>query len=278
MQDKHCQNYRISVSRKKIVYIPTGTFSQERRKLRTMGSGVGSLKSLHPSSPFEELVHIWADKTVPVEQQSAFLAVIESLTDTVKAKVMAEETDLVRKDKSAAQHVNRIVLVREQHLSHLTSLAHQDEPNPKEAADALLRIRHLSIQAVKAIKTWREELHALNSTNHRILKLPYIWNRQDYLLKIRNDLNFLVESNLAHSFEFSRRSDPFLIHPTLAYHQTKLKLDLPIASGLQNEIKTCEAVILDEILNGKEMALNKGSLPSAEVRSHSDYRSSTQGD
>jgi hypothetical protein len=42
---------------------------------------------------------------------------------------------------------------------------------------------------------------------------PYIWEGEDYVLKIRHDSSFLKDSSLSKLYEFSKRSDPFLLFP-----------------------------------------------------------------
>lgn len=41
--------------------------------------------------------------------------------------------------------------------------------------------------------------------------MPYIYKKQNYLLKIKNDLNFLQYTKLINYFNISTKSDPFLL-------------------------------------------------------------------
>jgi hypothetical protein len=211
----------------------------------------------------EELVKLWGTKGLPVEQQSAFLAVIEGLPEDFKAEVISEEVALVRRDKSLAQQVDRLVLNREDCLTSLKTLieTYEREGAASKAAvdqfnDTLTKLRDLTMQTLLAVQAWRQHLYSLNPSNHRILKLPYIWEGENYVLKIRHDSSFLKDSSLSKLYEFSKRSDPFLLFPNYAYKQHKgqsRKLDLPLSPGVQESLKACEAVLLEEILNGKEV-------------------------
>lgn len=269
-RDVHCtlhagQNYRLSVAKKKVVYLHSGTLSRHSSNHRHLREALpGSSPGFDmPQGTLEDLVKLWGSKGLPVEQQSAFLAVIEGLPDTFKAEVISEEIALVRRDKSLAQQVDRLVLNREDCLTTLHTLIQTYEKEGlasklliDQVTDTLTKLRDLTMQTLLAVQAWRQYLYSLNSTNHRILKLPYIWEGGNYVLKLRHDLDFLHDSSLNRLFEFSKRSDPFLLYPNYSYKQHKgltKKLDLPISLGLHDDIKACEAVLLEEILNGKEV-------------------------
>ena len=264
-KDIHCQNYRHSLAKNKVVYLRSGTLSRNRSKRRRLGGGLPqSSPALElPPSTVEELVKLWGVKAVPVEQQSAFLAVIESLAENQKTAVVAEEMELVRRDRSLAQQVDRLVLNREDCITNLKALVQayeRDGVASKASIDqiayTLALLRDLTMQTLLSVQSWRQYLYSLNSNNHRILKLPYIWEGENYVLKLRNDTTFLRDSAIARLFEFSKRSDPFLLFPNYAYKQHKghtRKMDLPLLPSSQEDIKICEGILLEEILNGKEV-------------------------
>lgn len=269
-RDIHCtshpgQNYRLSVAKNKVVYLRTGTLSRHASKHRKLREGLpGSSPGFDlPLATLEELVKLWGMKGLPVEQQSAFLAVIEGLSEDFKAEVISEEVALVRRDKSLAQQVDRLILNREDCLTALQALiqAYEHQGAASKATldqltDTLIKLRELTMQTLLAVQAWRQHLYSLNPSNHRILKLPYIWEGENYVLKIRHDCSFLKDSSLSKVYEFSKRSDPFLLYPNYAFKQHKTlpkKLDLPLSPGLQDSLKACEAVLLEEILNCKEI-------------------------
>lgn len=41
--------------------------------------------------------------------------------------------------------------------------------------------------------------------------VPFVWEQQNYLLKMKNDTSFLANSPFAPYFNFSSKSDPFLV-------------------------------------------------------------------
>jgi len=44
--------------------------------------------------------------------------------------------------------------------------------------------------------------------------MPFVWEQQNYLLKIKTDVQFLIGSPFAKYFNFSMKSDPFLVFPS----------------------------------------------------------------
>jgi hypothetical protein len=52
-----------------------------------------------------------------------------------------------------------------------------------------------------------------NSMN-KFKNIPFIWESENYLLKMKNDTQFLNFSNYAKHFNFSPKSDPFLVFPS----------------------------------------------------------------
>lgn len=249
-----------------MVFLHPGTFSRSRSKRRKSKQPTAPTSSetltRHHLGPAEELMKYWTVKAVPMEQQSAFLAVIEGLAEEQKSNAITAELELVRKDKSFPQLVDRIIQERESSMSSLAQLV-QSFPSgfAQSQADlltsALLRLRLLSIQTVQRVQDWREHLFSLNPSNSRILKLPYMWEGRNYLLKLRGDLSYLHNSPASHYMAFSQRQDPFLLFPSHWFRLNKAtdrwKLDLPIDPDVLREVRKCESLLLEEVLNGREV-------------------------
>ena len=60
--------------------------------------------------------------------------------------------------------------------------------------------------------------------------IPFVWEQQNYLLKMKIDTAFLISSPFAAYFNFSPKSDPFLV-----FASTKQSANLP---GGSNQTKT----------------------------------------
>lgn len=51
----------------------------------------------------------------------------------------------------------------------------------------------------------------------RFKNIPFIWEGENYLIKMKSDSQFLTTSPLAKFFNFSFKSDPFLVFPSLKH-------------------------------------------------------------
>jgi hypothetical protein len=85
-------------------------------------------------------------------------------------------------------------------------------------------LRMLSLHAVKCIIEWRKQLvysylvttagggvsQERNSIN-KFKNIPFIWEGENYLLKMKADTSFLCHSEFSKFFNFSAKSDPFLV-------------------------------------------------------------------
>lgn len=68
-----------------------------------------------------------------------------------------------------------------------------------------------------------------NQQNLRKFKvIPFVWESQNYLLKLKSDTQFLIASSYARYFNFSNKSDPFLVFPS-----TKQVGGVPGSRGLR---------------------------------------------
>lgn len=50
--------------------------------------------------------------------------------------------------------------------------------------------------------------------NNKFKNVPFIYEEQNYLLKMHQDTAFLLQSNFQKFFNFSPKSDPFLVFPS----------------------------------------------------------------
>ena len=48
--------------------------------------------------------------------------------------------------------------------------------------------------------------------------MPFMWEGENYLMKMKSDSLFLKESYFSHYFNFSSKSDPFLVFPSSKHH------------------------------------------------------------
>ena len=102
----------------------------------------------------------------------------------------------------------------------------------------------LSLHVVKCVIEWRKQLiysfvltagrgthHERNSIN-KFKMVPFVWEGENYLIKMKNDTHFLRFSNYARVFNFSIKSDPFLVFPASKHNNNNAVVGG--AQGLKN--------------------------------------------
>ena len=107
-------------------------------------------------------------------------------------------------------------------------------PLLEECINILYSLRMLSLNVVKCIILWRKQLifnfmltqtnqaqaqlgniqMAQRNTMRKFKCIPFVWEQQNYLLKMKTDTQFLITSPFSKYFNFSAKSDPFLVFPS----------------------------------------------------------------
>lgn len=100
-----------------------------------------------------------------------------------------------------------------------------------ECVNILYSLRMLSLNVVRCIILWRKQLifnfmltqsaqtpnqqPAQRNSLRKFKCIPFVWEHQNYLLKMKNDAQFLLLSVFNNYFNFSAKSDPFLVFPSI---------------------------------------------------------------
>lgn len=126
----------------------------------------------------------------------------------------------------------------------------------EECCSILYSLRMLSLNVVKCIILWRKQLifNFMLTQQYRSIKngtsngqtlrkfkvMPFVWESQNYLMKLKTDTQFLVKSSYAKYFNFSVKSDPFLVFPSIKQQH---------ATGTQRASKRPQAKVLIPVQN-----------------------------
>ena len=156
----------------------------------------------------EELEELWDSHAVPTFHRDEFRTGLEGGTLVQREEAIQREVGELQKGTEPILQVLRAVTKREDLISQLYELESRvgetaDEVIQKEAAEVLEKLRFASLSAIESILAWRLRLSK---------PLCFLWQDQNYLIKMRSDLNFLQQSALSNYFFFSETaSDPFLL-------------------------------------------------------------------
>jgi hypothetical protein len=82
--------------------------------------------------------------------------------------------------------------------------------------------------------------------------IPFIWEGENYLLKLKSDLTFLARSSFTRYFNFSLKSDPFLVYPSIKHtrvtgrNKNMGRHTIPIQNHLMKVIRQSEVYLMEE--------------------------------
>ena len=92
--------------------------------------------------------------------------------------------------------------------------------------------------------------------------IPFVWEQQNYLLKMKSDTQFLISSPFSKYFNFSAKSDPFLVFPSTKQshlltggqpralrrllERNSNKLLIPLANAHMKLIRQSEVYLMEE--------------------------------
>lgn len=293
MLDQHCESYRTNVLKSRARNLfknPNLGTPPDSRERTPVAGGLNSSSLGMESFPQlkDEIEAIWREKQIPEEQQALFRDCVFSLPKVKAAGVLAREIEDLKSNTALVQHALYSIATREQSLATLTEMNEymskcEDLDTlrelQQECAELLHAHRILTLAVVESVVKWREQMvYALlmNSSEQALRKartIPFIWHGVNYLLKLKDDVGFLTNSAFAYLFNFSERSDPFLIF-TGTYDdsnyvkktpkkskQTLVQLPggkvlVPVPPALVKRIRLAEMVILEEAVNHSGVQVN----------------------
>lgn len=164
----------------------------------------------------------WEKQGIPDAQRDPFRECIEAIDlDPAKIMILKEIEDL-QKGKANSQLALRAVAAREESLKSVKDMndylnASENWDKEKEiqieAAELLHAHRMLTVNAIEAIVKWRGQMH--NSFKLSPHHFPFMWEGENYLLRLRDDLDFLKQSEYAKILYFGEDTDPLLIYPSV---------------------------------------------------------------
>ena len=180
----------------------------------------------------EELLQTWDSFLIPDYHRAVFLDCIYGLHPSQYLPLLAKEIEDLKQEQAPIQSAVRSIIAREsciQQTRELDKVLHDEQTVAgqellEECVQVLHSLRMLSLHAVKCIIEWRKQLvysylvttssgsagQERNSIN-KFKNIPFIWEGENYLLKMKSDTSFLFHSEFSKFFNFSAKSDPFLV-------------------------------------------------------------------
>lgn len=221
------------------------------------------------SNALQRLELIWAQKHIPTEMQEIFKNCILPLPRQKGTIIINSEVAALKSNVSPVQTTLKAIKNREDSLEsihELNSYLESTEWLPikevhLQCAELLHGHRLFTLSVVESILKWKEALSSsliINNSRHK--QIEFKWEKKNYLLKMRTDLDFLKKSQFSKIFDFEE-NDPLLIKPSVPsgknergrkrdsnYFVDAGQVIIPIPSFLMARVKQAE----DEIRNEYE--------------------------
>lgn len=125
----------------------------------------------------------------------------------------------------------KLTVLRESYLKRLNrKLVNEKESIDISLVGLLDTIREISIQVANAVKLWQRTLLCYPQIK------PFMWNKQNYLEKMGNDLDYLDSYDyIVEWLGFSLRNNPFIVPPELLVNDFELTSEAMIVFGKRPE-------------------------------------------
>ena len=227
-----------------------------------------------------ELLEHYRSQGVLEDVYSFFLRAAETSGVKNQLAALSKELDNLKTQKSVTKQLSDSIQSREASISTLQNLSQTmaSEPFSESLADQaqtlLSKHRVLTLTAVESLAAFRDYVRRITLCERRMYKAPIMREGEDLVGKLRRDTCFLESSALGQFFEFSRRSDPFLIYPA-AHGRTKGRrlLEFPLTLGAK--VTYAEKILLEETYAARDSnpirpALEVDSLSRVEARMEPD--------
>ncbi|CAD8070975.1 unnamed protein product [Paramecium primaurelia] len=199
-----------------------------------------------------KLIEVQDYYNIPEFHRQLFLMCLQTLPKNNQA--IQFEIEEMQQKKSHIQLCMQAVESREKCLAFLINHIQQlqdypgDEQLLQKSAELITHLRILSINVVEQILGWRQYLmkFLVNIHSHESISLPYLYLRENYLIKMRKDIQYITNSILSNYYQFSIKPDPFFVAITKPADDPN-KIVQFISKPLLKRIKNCEIIIQEEV-------------------------------
>lgn len=242
-------------------------------------------KSLNPpesSESYPDLLKtiesLWSQKQIPNETQVSLKTCIENLPRQKSINLLQHEIKCLKQNTSQTQLVLKSIKSREESLNSIheldTYLKSTNWLPLKEVhyqcAELLHGHRLFTLNTIESITKWRNTLtNSLVINNSLGLHIEFKYSNENYLLKMRSDLDFLKNSEFNKILNFSQENDPLLVTPSIPFGKTERgrkrdpnyfldegQVIVPIPSFLGSRVKDAEDLLRTEFEYVKFMQEN----------------------
>ena len=246
-------------------------FSNEKNKkykkfIKLNDNNIIDQNDLNLNEEFNSLIILWNDLGVTNEFQNKFKNSLLPLSNEEKFSYIQKEKIELSKFRNALLNFTKNVSQREKNIDLLKKYDEIIDINLSKLNDIQKIIENLRISSVNCVNSIIKlrSFSYYNSFNGKFnfnnMNKAYIYNDQ-YLIKMKNDLNFLNNSNLQKYIDFSfEEIDPFLVCCSIKNNNiNQNKIVIPINENLMNQINESKYYLNQDLVNYNNLKNNNNN-------------------
>jgi hypothetical protein len=208
----------------------------------------------------------WEKQNIPEAQREPYRDCVQAVVPDQAKELIKKELEDLQKGKASVELALRAVAAREESLKSVKEMNDYLKSSPDwqkvkevqlEAAELLHAHRMLTLNAIEAITKWRNQMQSSFSLG--VHNFPFMWEGENYLLKLRDDLDFLKLSEYSKVLYFGDDPDPLLVYPSVPsgkveknrkrdpnYFINDGQVIVPLPSTISGRVKEAEEIIRNE--------------------------------
>ena len=226
---------------------------------------INNLECLNNISNYNSLLLIWDDFSVSEQYKNFFNLILNKLREEEREDICFKEYKELSELKNNILSLIKEIQFRKESLEKLFQLNNLlskdliteiDVPNKtimKEISEQIANLRLHSVNIcfkMKKIKNKIYEGHIYGKYDFDAISKKFGFDK-DYLIKMKEEMNFLKRGKINLNFNIGRNPDPFLINSSenlIKPNNDKSFYFVPISKELEESIKQCNYFIYQELI------------------------------
>ncbi|KAL4456227.1 hypothetical protein ABPG74_014188 [Tetrahymena malaccensis] len=177
---------------------------------------------------FQQLKNEWSLFNIPLHHKEIYAELLRHIPKDQAVGFIQKEIQKVKSNQSNIQQCMMYIDQREQGIQELEECVNEYEQEQdiklridivEKISKLLVHIRQITLYVVESICKWKDGLQLYLSSfvddKKQSFIIAYIYNNDNYLLKIQTDLIEYSDRSISQYFNFSTGIDPFLMNLTI---------------------------------------------------------------
>ena len=268
--NENTNSHKIVINKKRIF---TNTYEEKNKKLINIKTSEKTLKNenkiIHLNKKddisFKEILKLWDYLNVSISYRKIFNAILNQLEKEERNKLISNEyieLDELKKDiESLLDNISlrKDIIVRLKYMNKNLKLIFKSEDKSlnirlvKNMSNKIEKLRNVTINICFLMKKIKNKIYNGNMIGkYNIDKISQTYQfDKNYLIKMKEELNFLKEGNAKYFFNISEDKSPFLIKSSEKGNVSKedpFIFIVPITEEIKNKIDKCNYIIYQELI------------------------------